>query len=125
MSPENISITLFLTLCMGARSLITYITANYIEYLQYFGLAALLPMIGFLYFYITKTRETGLETGGDKIWWTDLRPIHSFNYFLFSYLAINGYKDDAWKVLLFDVLFGLVAFLYHHSVNNDFQYLFE
>lgn len=117
---------LFLLGCIPTRLLLTYVSSQLSdENLKILGYITLLPAIGFLYFFVTKTRETGLEVGGDKIWWTDLRPIHSFNYFLFSYLAINGYKDDAWKVLLFDVLFGLVAFLYHHSVNNDFQYLFD
>lgn len=110
---------LFLVGCIGVRSLFV-IVAKYtaIHYLKYIGYLALLPAIGFLYVYLTGSRKTGAETFGEKIWWNDLRPIHSIFYFLFAYNAIIGNKH-AWIYLLVDVLFGLMSFFIHHYVNSD------
>ena len=111
---------MFLIGCIGVRSLFVII-AKYIntKYLKYLGYLALLPAIGFIYIYLTGSRKTGPETFGEKIWWNNLRPIHSMLYFLFAYNAINGNKQ-AWIYLLVDVLFGLISFLIHHYVNGDF-----
>ena len=114
---------LFLIGCIGIRSLFVVI-AKYInaKYLKYLGYVALLPAIGFMYIYLTGSRETGAEVFGEKIWWNDLRPIHSILYFLFAYNAIMGNKLS-WIYLLVDVLFGLVSFLIHHYVNGNFAKL--
>jgi hypothetical protein len=111
---------LFLIGCIGVRSLFVII-AKYIDtkYLKYLGYLALLPAIGFLYIYLTGSRKSGPETFGAKIWWNDLRPLHSILYFLFAYNAIIGNKQ-AWVYLLADVLFGLISFLIYHYVNGDF-----
>ena len=111
---------MFLIGCIGVRSLFVIIT-KYVntQYLKYMGYLALLPAIGFIYIYLTGSRKTGPETFGEKIWWNNLRPIHSMLYFLFAYNAINGNKQ-AWIYLLVDVLFGLISFLIHHYVNGDF-----
>ena len=111
---------MFLIGCIGVRSLFVII-AKYVntQYLKYMGYIALLPAIGFIYIYLTGSRKTGPETFGEKIWWNNLRPIHSILYFLFAYNAINGNKQ-AWIYLLVDVLFGLISFLLHHYVNGDF-----
>ena len=90
--------------------------------MKYLGYVALLPAIGFMYIYLTGSRETGAEVFGEKIWWNDLRPIHSILYFLFAYNAIMGNKLS-WIYLLVDVLFGLVSFLIHHYVNGNFAKL--
>jgi hypothetical protein len=92
--------------------------------LKYLGYLALLPAIGFIYIYLTGTRKTGAETFGEKIWWNDLRPVHSILYFLFAYNAISGNKQS-WIYLLVDVLLGLISFLVHHYVNGDFLHLFS
>ena len=115
---------MFLIGCIGVRSLFVII-AKYVntQYLKYMGYIALLPAIGFIYIYLTGSRKTGPETFGEKIWWNNLRPIHSILYFLFAYNAINGNKQ-AWIYLLVDVLFGLISFLLHHYVNGDFFKLF-
>jgi hypothetical protein len=105
---------LFLFGCILTRFLLVYIVYKFPQYLTYFGYVALLPSIGFMYIYLTNSRKVGIETFGQPIWWNDLRPIHSFLYFLFAYLAITGSKH-AWKVLLIDVLFGLSAFIYQNS----------
>lgn len=110
---------IFLIGCIGVRFLFVII-AKYInrKYLKYLGYTALLPAIGFMYIYLTGSRKTGLETFGKKIWWNNLRPIHSILYFLFAYYAIMGNKDS-WIYLLVDVLIGLTSFLIYHYTNSD------
>ena len=114
---------MFLIGCIGLRLLFAII-AKYVNtnYLKYLGYLALLPAIGFLYIFLTGARKTGPETFGAKIWWNNLRPLHSLLYFLFAYNAIIGNKQ-AWVYLMIDVLFGLISFLVHHYVNGDFSRL--
>jgi hypothetical protein len=112
---------LFLIGCIGVRSLFVIIAKNInTENLKYLGFLALIPAIGFMYIYLTGTRKTGPETFGEKIWWNDLRPLHSILYFLFAYNAIIGNKNS-WIFLLVDVLLGLISFLFHHYDNGDFS----
>jgi hypothetical protein len=113
-------ILLFLFGCIGVRSLFVIIakTIN-TNYLNYLGYLALLPAIGFIYIFLTGTREFGPETFGDKIWWNNLRPIHAILYLLFAYNAIIGNKE-AWIYLLIDVVFGLISFLLYHYIKGDF-----
>ena len=112
---------MFLIGCIGVRSLLV-VLAKYIniKYLKYLGYLALLPAIGFMYLHVTGIRNSGLGAFGEKIWWTNLRPIHSILYFLFAYNAIMGNRY-AWIFLLVDVLFGLTSFLIYHSLNGDFN----
>jgi len=81
---------LFIFGCIGTRLFFVYAakTIN-INYLPWLGYLALLPALGFLYFYFTNTRKTGAEVFGEKIWWNHLRPIHAIFYFLFAYNAIT------------------------------------
>jgi hypothetical protein len=113
-------ILLFLFGCIGVRSLFVIIakTIN-TNYLNYLGYLALLPAIGFIYIFLTGTRESGPETFGNKIWWNNLRPIHAILYLLFAYNAIIGNKK-AWIYLLIDVVFGLISFLIYHYIKGDF-----
>jgi hypothetical protein len=116
---------LFLIGCIGTRTLFVYLAKNASEtYLMYMGYLALLPAIGFLYIYFTGARKTGAEVFGEKIWWNDLRPLHSLLYFVFAYNAINGNKM-AWVYLAIDVIIGLISFLGHHFYNGDFKKVFE
>ena len=112
---------LFLIGCIGLRSLFVII-AKYINtnYLKYLGYLALVPAIGFLYIFLTGSRKTGAETFGGKIWWNNLRPVHSILYFLFAYNAIQG-NTQSWIYLLVDVLIGLISFVIHHYRNGDFS----
>lgn len=111
---------LFLIGCIGTRSLFVYIAKEIdIHYLPYLGYLALMPAIGFLYFYFTNTRKTGGEVFGDKIWWNHLRPIHAFLYFAFAANAIQANRN-AWIYLLIDVIFGLINFLYFHWSQGNF-----
>ena len=116
-------ILMFLIGCIGVRSLFVLV-AKYIEtqYLQYLGYVALLPAIGFIYIYLSGARKTGPETFGEKIWWNNLRPVHSLLYFLFAYNAIMGNKES-WIFLLVDVVIGFLGFSIHHYVNGDFASL--
>jgi hypothetical protein len=105
---------LFLIGCIGTRSLFVYLAYHADkQWLRYMGYAALLPAIGFMYIYLTGSRQTGPEVFGDKIWWNHLRPVHSLLYALFAYFAIQGSRN-AWGFLLADVVLGLVSFLIHH-----------
>ena len=110
---------MFLIGCIGIRSLFVIIAKNVnTKYLKYLGYLALVPATGFMYIYLTGSRKTGAEVFGEKIWWNNLRPIHSILYFLFAYNAIIGNKQS-WIYLLVDVLIGLTSFLIHHYLNGD------
>jgi hypothetical protein len=112
---------LFLIGCIGSRSLLVYFAKNAsTTVLKYMGYLALAPAIGFMYIYLTGSRQTGGEVFGDKIWWNDLRPIHSGLYALFAFNAIMG-NPNAWIYLLIDVVFGLISFLWFHYSNGDFE----
>jgi hypothetical protein len=114
---------LFLIGCIGSRSLLVYFAKNAsTTVLKYMGYLALAPAIGFMYIYLTGSRQTGGEVFGDKIWWNDLRPIHSALYTLFVVNAIIG-NPSAWVYLLIDVLIGLSSFLWFHYWNGDFKKL--
>ena len=114
---------LFLLGCIGSRVLLAY-TAKTIDkdYLPYMGYVCLLPAIGMMYIYVTGSRDYGIEAGG-KIWWNNLRPLHSILYFLFAYYAIMQY-DFAWMFLAVDVFIGLSAFIVHHFSNDLWRILF-
>jgi hypothetical protein len=105
----------FLIGCLGTRSLFAYIAKlASVQQLKWLGYLAMLPAIGFIYIFLTGARQTGLEVGGGRIWWNNLRPLHAIMYLVFAYLAITGATQYAWKVLAADVVIGLVAFLTHY-----------
>ena len=107
-------ILLFLFGCIVTRLLFVLISYKInINYLPYLGYLAILPAIGFMYIYLTGSRKQGPEVFGKKIWWNDLRPIHSMLYFLFAYYAIQKNKNS-YKFLLADVILGLIAFTMYH-----------
>jgi len=116
---------LFLIGCIGTRTLLVYLAKNVDKTnLKYMGYLSLLPAIGFFYLFFTGSRKTGAEVFGDKIWWTNLRPVHGLMYLLFSYNAINC-NPNAWIYLLVDVIIGLISFLSFHYYNNDFTKLYN
>ena len=82
------------------------------------GYIALLPAFAWIYLYFTNGRKTGPEVFGGTIWWNNLRIVHALLYILFSIYALQE-KDFAWKVLFFDALVGLTAFMYYHISNNN------
>ena len=116
---------LFLIGCIGVRSILVLLAKNTSVYiLKILGYLALLPAIGFIYIYLTGSRQTGAEVFGEKIWWNNLRPIHAVLYLLFAYNAINGVKS-AYQYLLIDVILGLISFLVHHYKSGDFAKVFN
>ncbi len=115
---------LFLIGCIGTRLLLVYAAKNVgPRLLPYMGYIALIPAIGFTYIYMTGSRPTGGETFGQKIWWNNLRPLHALLYGLFAFSAINR-NAGSWKILLLDVLIGLVSFLLHHYRAGSFHMIF-
>ena len=116
---------LFLIGCMGTRIGFAYLAKEIDkEYLPYMGYLALIPAIGFMYIFLTGSREKGGEVFGAKIWWNSLRPIHAILWGLFSLSAIKK-KREGWKFLGIDVTIGLIAFLHHHITNNNIDLLLE
>ena len=108
---------LFLIGCIVTRTLFIYIAKNiYNEYLPYLGYLAMVPAIGFIYIYLTNSRQTGAEVFGEKIWWNNIRPIHGLLYGMFAYNAIKQ-NSGAYKYLLVDVIIGLISFLMHHKIT--------
>jgi len=108
---------MFIFGCIGTRSLFIIITKTInIKYLPFIGYIALLPAIGFIYIYLTGARKTGIEVGGDRIWWNNIRPLHSLLYFIFAYNAIHKNKQS-WIYLLIDLIIGVVSFTIHHITN--------
>lgn len=102
---------LFLFGCIGVRSLFAYAASvASVGVLRVMGWLAFIPAIGFALIFVTGARKTGAEVFGEKIWWNSLRPLHSVLYFAFAWLAINGMRGMAWKVLAADVVLGLTAF---------------
>lgn len=116
---------LFLFGCIGIRTLFAYIAKKSTKtQLKRLGYLAILPAIGLMYIYLSGSRQTGVEVFGEKIWWNNLRPIHSLLYALFAYNAILQ-RDYAWKFLFADVWLGLIGFLYfHHSSGNFSRVIF-
>jgi hypothetical protein len=115
---------LFLVGCMGVRFFFVYLAKNInIDYLPYMGYLSLIISFGFMFIFLTGSRKTGPEVNGEKIWWNNLRPIHSILYGLFAYLAITK-NNKAWVVLLVDVLIGLFSFLTFHYNEGNFNKIF-
>lgn len=115
---------LFICGCIIVRFIFVYIAKQYTQYLPIMGKLALIPMIGFIYIYITDSRKTGNEVFGEKIWWNDLRPIHGILYGIFAHMAISN-DHNAWIPLLLDVMVGLSSFLFFHYNEGNFKKLIE
>ena len=105
---------LFLLGCIPSRFLLSYIMTRVSQtQLRYIGFILLLPVIGWIYIYITKSRKTGAETFGKPIWWNNFRPIHAIFYFIGAILAISQSKY-AYVPILLDTFFGLGLFICYH-----------
>ncbi len=115
---------LFLLGCIGIRSIFVFIAKNINQdQLPLMGWISIIPAIGFILIFLTKSRQTGPEVFGEKIWWNNLRPVHSLLYGLFAYNAINK-NENSWIFLLADVLIGLFSFLSHHYLEGNINKLF-
>ena len=110
-------IGLFMLGCVVVRLFLVFLAGNISkEYLPLLGTLLLIPAIGFLVIYLGGLRKTGGEVFGEKIWWNNLRPIHSLLYFTFVVMAFRK-DENAYIPLLVDVIFGLGAFLFYHFGN--------
>lgn len=117
---------LFLIGCIGIRSLFVYMAATLpLNWLKVMAIPAMLIALGFTIIFIGGFRKTGIETGGDKIWWNSLRPVHAIIYALFAYFAWTGKRDIAWKLLLADVIIGLTSFIYFHAKQGHITAIFK
>jgi hypothetical protein len=106
---KNNRVALFLVGCIGSRLLLTYL-AKTSEYKKIIAYLCIIIAIVFLYIYLTKSRTTGPEVFGEKIWWNSLRPVHAFMYLMFGILALKN-KSYAWKFLFVDTMIGLSAYI--------------
>lgn len=114
---------LFIIGCIGLRSYLVYFAKTTSRSnLRYLGYAALVISFGFMFLYLSGLRKTGAEVFGDKIWWNNLRPLHSLLYFLFAYYVFTN-NVNAWKFLGVDVIIGFSAFIYFHYTQGNFNKL--
>ena len=105
------------------RFLFVYTAKNIpINYLPLTAPITLIMGLGFLYFFLAG-KERG-ATFNQEAWWHYLRPIHGLLYILYSYYAYKK-KSDAYKILLIDVIFGLLSFFIYHVSVGSFKKLFH
>jgi hypothetical protein len=123
MNNTNLSqkrILTFLFGCILTRSALVLL-AYYLsktKYLFWLGLVIFILGLSFFYLYYFGNERADTQTrvwGDDKIWWNGLRPIHGGLFILFGILAMCNI-NYAWIVLLIDVIFGLLAWMYHHNI---------
>jgi hypothetical protein len=111
--------------CMGSRLLFTVVSGlSYGWFLQLLGFVALIPVLGWFYIMFITPRDTGFELFGDKIWWKNLRPVHTILWIFFAYLAVTKNKL-AWVVLLLDTILGLSSFLLFHWVEGNLNEMLQ
>lgn len=116
---------LFIFGCIPARLFLVFIARYGDKQLRnILSIVTFLIATGFLVVYFGGFRKRGIETGGDIIWWNDLRPLHSLLYYSYSISNYYNYKD-AWKLLLLDAFIGLSSFLIFHYRNNDFKFIVQ
>ena len=115
--------TLFLLGCIPVRFLFVYIAKNIpINYLPLTAPITLIMGLGFFYTFFSG-KKTG-STFNQIAWWNNLRPIHGLLYILYSYYAYKK-NSDSYKILLFDVIFGLLSFLIYHISVGSFKKLYR
>ena len=126
MTPLQRRFILFLVGCMGTRGLFVYLAATLpATWLRAMAVPALVISAGFATIFFGGYRRTGAETGGQRIWWDALRPVHALLYALFAYFAWTGQRAIAWKLLLLDVVLGLASFLGFHARQGNIAKVFD
>lgn len=97
-------------LCVAARLALVVLAATAPErVLRALAVPAMAIAVGFATIWVFGLRRTGIETGGQPIWWDHLRPIHALGYAAFAYSAWRGQRGLATGVLLADVMLGVGA----------------
>ena len=105
-------IILFLTICITVRIFLAIFAKMLsVKYLPIMGIATLVVSTGFLYTFLFSKKSLGVF--GGKVWWNNMRLVHSIIYLLFSICAITK-KSWSWYILLVDVVIGFVAFVFHY-----------
>lgn len=106
---------LFLIGCIGTRAAVAYSAAVVnTKYLQYLGLIALIPVIGWIYIIATGSRQTAFEADG-RVWWNTMRPVHAALWAGFALAALNGWSN-AYLFLVADVILGLGNWIQHYFI---------
>lgn len=100
--------------CIVSRAILVVLAARYPKEL---AIPSLLVALGFTAIYVLGLRKTGIETGGEPIWWDWLRPVHAL---LFAGFAIVAFREDhikykAWVLLALDLFIGVLAWSKHHK----------
>ena len=100
---------IYLVGCIGSRGVVIYISKTTTpDDLGYVGLLYIGISIYFCYkFFINQADDNPVF----------LRPIHTLLYLAFAFYAICGYSDDAWKILLIDIIFGVSVYTIHKIRN--------
>mgnify|MGYP000058923125 CR=1 FL=1 len=126
MSPIEKRFLYFLLGCIPTRIGLGYLITNLESHkptlLVYFISTILLIIgMGFILIFTFGLRKTGAETQGQPIWWNSLRPIHGSLYLLAGLILMFSFKTTilktnitSSKLIFFDTLLGLIAFILYH-----------
>lgn len=111
---------LFLIGCMGLRiGMGLFIKSSFCSGVacHILNIAIALIGTGFMVIYFGGLRKTGLETGGNRIWWNHLRPFHGLLYLVAAWLLFSGIQENkkmAGNVIIVDAIIGLIAWVFYH-----------
>lgn len=107
----------FLFFCISSRILLS-LSLLYVpeKHLNLFSYILATISLGFIIIFSFGLRKQGIETGGKKIWWNHMRPIHGLTFLIASYSLYNKNKKFASLVLFIDVLMGLIAWLKNYDL---------
>lgn len=100
-------ILLFFFGCVPIRLFFVLLSRN-MTYLPYMGYLAIIGSLLFFNKYMKNDSKVGFF--GGNVWWNNMRLFHSIMYMLFGIAAINK-KEFAWKILLIDIIVGILAFI--------------
>lgn len=126
MHPLQKRFALFLLGCVPVRLALVYMVATGLLgtlVLKWLAAGAAALAAGFMVIFVGGFRKTGPETGGALIWWNWLRPVHALLWACVAYFAWRGQSGMVWRLLLADVIIGLVSFLVYHWRAGSFQKL--
>lgn len=71
--------------------------------------------LGFLIIYIFDLRKTGIETGGRKIWWNEIRQVHGILYLVAGILLFNREYESVKIILAIDIIIGIIIWKNYHN----------
>jgi hypothetical protein len=101
-------------LCIFVRVLFILIAKNINKNnLPYLGIIALIPAIGFS---ITYIKDNKIGAFGGKVWWKNLRIVHSLMYLLFAIYSLQK-KSFSYIILVIDLLIGIIFFINNYFIK--------